>query len=274
MADGINKQVFSLNLSKKVDIDKLSAGVDYLTQPKKFGMFRASDALFDSTLIRIFENGWMRVYAVSESGSYGEAMFKATESLAYLRRIISDVDRVLSLDVDIEKVLAGIKPISEELAMYEMLLLDVDSSRPEFKRDMSATYFRILHHSTLEKYLGATTAAKVLYSAGEEVGKVYSAIYSAKDLTSFLSGLKKFMEDEKVAKITILSSDKSAIRIRSEESMTSAGIPAVARPVCHFERGFIGGAISGYTGKHVTVTEDHCWGLGNTYCEFEIRLGD
>lgn len=273
MADELNKQVFSLDLSKKVDIDKLSAGLDYLTQPKKFGMFRASDALFDSTLIRIFENGWIRIYVVSESGSYGEAMFKATESLTYLRRIISDADKILSLDVDMEKVLAGIKPISEELAMYEMLLLDVDSSRPEFKRDMSATYFRILHHSTFEKYLGATTAAKVLYSTGSEVGKVYSAIYSAKDLSSFLSGLKKFMEYEKIAKITVLSSDENLVRIRSDESMTSAGIPSIARPVCHFERGFIGGAISGYTGKPTDVTETRCWGLGDTYCEFEVRLG-
>ncbi|MFQ5800994.1 MAG: hypothetical protein ACE5HH_04670, partial [Candidatus Hydrothermarchaeales archaeon] len=85
MVEELNKQAFALDLMTKVDVEKLAKGVDYLTPPKKINMFMATDAVFDSTLIRIFENGWVRVYVVTESSSYGEAMFKATESLTYLR---------------------------------------------------------------------------------------------------------------------------------------------------------------------------------------------
>jgi predicted hydrocarbon binding protein len=273
MVEELNKQAFALDLMTKIDVEKLSKEADYLAPPKKINMFMSTDATFDSTLIRIFENGWIRVYVVTEAGSYGEAMFKATESLTYLRRIITDVNIVLGEKIDADKVLAGIKPISEELAMYELLLLDLDSVRPKYKRDAGATYFRMLHHSTLEKYLGVTTAVKILYSTGEEAGRIFSGIYSAKTLDSFLKGLKEFMDSEKIADISILSADDSVIRIKSSESMTSAGIPAVARPVCHFERGFITGAVSSYLGKKVTSQETRCWGLGDTFCEFVLTIG-
>lgn len=273
MVEDLNKQAFALDLKVKVNVEKLSKEVDYLAPPKKINMFMATDAVFDSTLIRIFENGWMRVYVVTESGSYGEAMFKATESLTYLRRIMGDINNVLKVKVDADKVLAGIKPVSEELAMYELLLLDVDSVRPKYKRDASATYFRILHHSALEKYLGTTTAIKILYSTGEEAGKIFGGVYSAKNLEEFLAGLKDFMDREKIADISVLSFDDSTIKIKSSESMTSAGIPPVARPVCHLERGFITGAVSGYLNKQVTSQETRCWGLGDTFCEFVLSIG-
>lgn len=273
MAEELNKQTFALDLMTKVDVERLSEELDYLSPPKRINMFLVTEALFDSTLIRVFENGWIRVYVVTESGSYGEAMFKATESLTHLRRIITDVNNTLKTKIDVEKVLAGIKPISEELAMYELLLLDLDSARPKYKKDASATYFRILHHSALEKYLGATTAVKILYSTGEEAGRVFASVYSAKDLKGFLKGLKEFMDREKIADIEVVSADDSTIRIRSNESMTSAGIPPVARPVCHLERGFIAGAVAGYLGKNVSSQETRCWGLGDTFCEFLLTIG-
>jgi predicted hydrocarbon binding protein len=57
------------------------------------------------------------------------------------------------------------------------------------------------------------------------------------------------------------------------ESAFAAGIPMVNRAMCHFLRGVIRGAYAAFLElENVEVKETHCWGLGDTYCEFEMRV--
>ncbi len=266
------EQAFIVDLGKSIDLEEASKKIDYIDPPKMVGMFKTADATFDGTTVRLFENGWVRVVVSTDLGAYAEAMFKATESLVYIRKIVTDLRLELGMDLDSDSVLASIKPVTEKFDLHEVLLMDVDSIRPTFKGAMNPIFFRILHLYMLEEYVGAVTAVKILYSTGEEVGKTFAGVYATDTLEGFLEELRKFLEKEKVAIISIESMTDTKIVIKSEESMTSAGIPAINKPICHFERGLITGAIKEYLGKNITSREVKCWGLGDLYCEFVLEV--
>ncbi|MFQ5976486.1 MAG: V4R domain-containing protein [Candidatus Hydrothermarchaeales archaeon] len=266
------EQAFMVDLGKEIDLEEASKKIDYISPPRRVGLFKAADATFDGTIVRLFENGWVRVVVKTELSALTEAMFKATESLVYIRKVVTDLRIGLGLDLDSDRVMASIKPVTEKFDLHEILIMDIDSIRPTFKAVMNPLFFRILHLYTLEEYVGATTAVKILYSTGEDIGKVFAGIYATDTLESFMEELKKFLEKERVAKISVQSMDESKIVIKSEESMTSAGIPTINKPVCHFERGFITGAIKEYLGKNINSRETKCWGLGDLYCEFVLEI--
>ncbi|MFQ6135666.1 MAG: V4R domain-containing protein [Candidatus Hydrothermarchaeales archaeon] len=266
------EQAFIVDLGKNVDLDEASKKIDYISPPKMVGMFKAADANFDGTTVRIFENGWIRVMVRTELEAYVEAMFKATESLVYIRKVVTDLRSELGMDLDSDRVLASIKPVSEKLNLHEILVMDVDSVRPTYKKDMNPIFYRMLHLYMLEEYIGAATAIKILYNTGEEVGKVFAGIYATDTLESFLDELRNFLDREKVAKISVERMNEDEIVIKSEESMTSSGIPSINKPVCHFERGLITGAVKEFLGKNIRSDETKCWGLGDLYCEFVLKV--
>ncbi len=61
-------------------------------------------------------------------------------------------------------------------------------------------------------------------------------------------------------------------RIRIYECATATGMPIVGEPVCYFTAGMLSGLAEAILGETVHVAEKACWGLGDSYCEFEITL--
>ena len=70
----------------------------------------------------------------------------------------------------------------------------------------------------------------------------------------------------------IIKAGENEMVLQIAESATSAGMPDVNRPLCHFERGILAGAVSGFLGKDTTCEETKCWGLGDTFCEFLVKV--
>ncbi|MDQ2809630.1 MAG: hypothetical protein M3Z04_22375 [Chloroflexota bacterium] len=56
------------------------------------------------------------------------------------------------------------------------------------------------------------------------------------------------------------------------ESLSGSGLPAVGEPLCHFEAGFLAGALAGLTHRRVQVRETACWGTGAQQCLFVAKL--
>ncbi len=268
----MTEQAFMVDLGKEIDLDEASRKIDYIAPPRTVGLFRAADATFNDTIVRLFENGWVRVVVRTDIGAFTEAMFKATESLVYIRKIVTDLRVSLGMDLDSDRVLASIKPVTEKFDLHEILITDIDSIRPTLKGVMNPMFFRVLHLYTLEEYVGDITAVKILTSTGEDIGKVFAGIYATDTLEAFLEEIKKFLEKENVSRISVESMDEGKVVIKSEESMTSAGIPTINKPVCHFERGFVTGALKEYLGKNITSRESKCWGLGDLHCEFVLDI--
>lgn len=70
----------------------------------------------------------------------------------------------------------------------------------------------------------------------------------------------------------VLSQSADTIEIELAETLSAAGLPAVGEPLCHFEAGFLAGALATLTGKRVQVRETACWGTGGQRCVFVAKL--
>jgi predicted hydrocarbon binding protein len=60
--------------------------------------------------------------------------------------------------------------------------------------------------------------------------------------------------------------------IRVYETASSSQAMDIGEPLCHFTAGEMAGMIEALLAESVTVRETACWGTGNSYCEFYIKL--
>ncbi|WP_287582189.1 V4R domain-containing protein [Candidatus Borrarchaeum sp.] len=70
--------------------------------------------------------------------------------------------------------------------------------------------------------------------------------------------------------IVSLEDDEAVIRVYETASSTQA--MDIGEPLCHFTAGEMAGMIEALLAESVTVRETACWGTGNPYCEFYIKL--
>ncbi len=70
--------------------------------------------------------------------------------------------------------------------------------------------------------------------------------------------------------IISLEDDEAVIRVYETASSTEA--MDIGEPLCHFTAGEMAGMIEALLAESVTVRETACWGTGNPYCEFYIKL--
>ncbi|NHJ85250.1 MAG: hypothetical protein FK734_07295 [Asgard group archaeon] len=68
--------------------------------------------------------------------------------------------------------------------------------------------------------------------------------------------------------------EKGKLKIRIIECAMSSGTKECATTFCDFMAGYLAGRIQILTSKDCIVTETHCHGLGDKYCEFEISFVD
>lgn len=67
-----------------------------------------------------------------------------------------------------------------------------------------------------------------------------------------------------------LDDDEAVIHIYETASCTQA--MDIGEPLCHFTAGEIAGMIEALLAERVTVRETACWGTGDPFCEFYIKL--
>lgn len=136
-----------------------------------------------------------------------------------------------------------------------------NTTRPILGDNIYITLFRVIRFADLERYLGAGANA-VLYASGKEFGE-------SLNLKS-IDEIIKFCKDNKIGIVEVINED--LLRIRFYECITCAGLPKMDKTLCHFEGGFIAGCLEKILGKKVKVKETHCAGLGNDFCQFEVKV--
>jgi predicted hydrocarbon binding protein len=137
---------------------------------------------------------------------------------------------------------------------------------------------------------------KLLYQAGRDVGLYGVGTYLLTTLnpnigTEFrakqrfeevIKGLVKYFSDNEIinipmklaesAEIIELKANKAIIRLHGLAS--ASGAPYVGEPLCHFSAGEMAGLIQVLTGRNAFVQEIKCLGMGDEFCEFEIKVSD
>lgn len=136
--------------------------------------------------------------------------------------------------------------------------------RPELGDTVGVGLFRLVRLVALEDILG-TGASAVIYYAGKRLGQSLE-----------LNSLDSFLElchDLKIGLIEVPVMTPHQIRVDVCECVTCAGLTPVGRTLCHFEGGFIAGAVGSILKKNVKAKEIRCiGGLGDGHCSFELNL--
>ncbi|XRO76940.1 V4R domain-containing protein [Methanocaldococcus sp. 10A] len=135
------------------------------------------------------------------------------------------------------------------------------TNRNSLGRNIDITLFRLIRFMDLERYLGKG-AHRVIYDCGRELGNSLNP--------SSIEDVVKFCEEYKIGKVVIVN--KSPLQIRVCECISCSGLPEVGETLCWFEGGFIAGCLEKILDKKVRVKETHCAGLGDDFCQFEIKI--
>jgi len=75
-------------------------------------------------------------------------------------------------------------------------------------------------------------------------------------------------------KAVLYEKSRNVVILRLLELPAATGVPDIGIPICHLDAGLIAGIVETLIATPVGVEEIHCWGLGNAFCDFRIRLDE
>lgn len=140
---------------------------------------------------------------------------------------------------------------------------------------LDATAGNLLY--SIGKLAGKTGAfTGLLYDIKPELGDPYASV--EEKFSNFLIAIDRFhvrqnelgVFDARNAEVVEEGEDYGRIRIY--ESATATGVPVIGEPLCYFTAGMLSGLAEAILGETVYVAERDCWGLGASFCEFELSL--
>lgn len=156
------------------------------------------------------------------------------------------------------------RPRARQLSLEDFLV----ERRPFFSRvDESDVYyvntFRLIEYSALSNYL--PSKVPLMRSSGYYLG-----------VSLVRSGLVKSLDDAPVALalyrvglMDVVEESLSVVKVNIYECMSCYGVPNIGQTLCDFEAGVLQGIFSELYGPNI-VKERYCWGLGYSFCGFEI----
>lgn len=140
----------------------------------------------------------------------------------------------------------------------------LQTHRPNLGDFTGVSLYRLFRLVAMEDIMG-TGASAISYYAGKKLGL---ALQFTK-VEDFLA----LCEQLKVGRIEIPLLTNERIHVDVYECVTCSGLSPVGRCLCHFEGGFIAGAVEGILGKKVQAREITCiGGLGDETCGFELII--
>ncbi len=86
-----------------------------------------------------------------------------------------------------------------------------------------------------------------------------------------LEDLPLIFLEQKIGLLDIIDESLNTIKVNIYECISCYQAPKVGRALCDFEAGLIQGVIEEIIGRN-TTKELYCWGLGNSFCGFEVVL--
>jgi len=116
----------------------------------------------------------------------------------------------------------------------------------------------------MTKYSKALKAV-VMKASGKNLGK----LLVSKGVIRSLDDLPEVFVAQRIGLLDILSESTNKMRINIYECMSCSGMKPSGITMCDFEAGVIEGVLEVLIGRNVTK-ERYCWGLGYSFCGFEI----
>ncbi len=137
-------------------------------------------------------------------------------------------------------------------------------------------------YESMFKIVGEFTTHRIMYSAGEKIGRNMVKNRNLNDPRVLMDVLKEHMEKESLGEITYepvmsksdpVSNYPVEMKVKIYNTPLSQ-LPSKGETHCSFIRGILRGAYSEFKDwKDISVTETKCVGKGDDHCEFEIKKG-
>ncbi len=146
------------------------------------------------------------------------------------------------------------------------LIGDVKKGRPHIGEDTRLEIYRLFQFTirdVLEQELGSKEKVDhIFFEAGKLAGKSFVEKFVGKQETLYI-----FLVEQ-------VSQDDINLIISIEEDLDCSGLPDTGMETCHYDEGFIKGALDFQTGNRYSVKEIDCWCLGGRTCRFEAQKTD
>jgi predicted hydrocarbon binding protein len=115
----------------------------------------------------------------------------------------------------------------------------------------------------------------IAYQVGRSIGALVDAWHRDEnpDLGALLQEALELAPVHGYARSEIVTAEQDFAVYRHYESADSFGLPNVGFPVCVYEAGVAAGALEAGLGRPVDVREVKCCAAGDSFCEFEVRVG-
>ncbi|MCD6523105.1 MAG: hypothetical protein J7K68_05115 [Candidatus Diapherotrites archaeon] len=153
-----------------------------------------------------------------------------------------------------------------------------EGTRVKLKNEVAADLLKELIYSAHD-IMPEFQAERNSVQAGENIGRRLVRIYKPKNTDELADAIVKYFKEQKIGIVTYKTkkdekeSNMKMYTFRVDECAVASGIPLVNKPVCHITRGLIRGAFCQFLElENVAVKETKCWGLGDTYCEFLMKV--
>jgi len=206
--------------------------------------------------VELFDRG----VALRGAGRYGEALntWEKALALAPENRIYqANVHRLRS---DLGRLRAQTPPIDVASALRVQ--------RPTLGNDAGVGLYRLLRLVAFDTMTGAEAVAAA-QAAGEKIGRSLG-LGRLEDFVALCASLKIGVVEASVV-------SESSVRVVVRECVACSGAHLGGHPggegMCHFEGGFVAGAVAAIYRRSVRVRETACiGGCGDDACRFEVSF--
>ena len=140
-----------------------------------------------------------------------------------------------------------------------------EHDRPTLNGTVPISLYRMVRLLAFREVVGSKISAAILSVSGRSVARKMGV--------HGLSELLQALNEISLGRVQIEDQRDGRVVLVVTECATCSGAPNIGEPLCHFEAGFIAGALEGELGDHVRAVETRCWGLGDKICRWEVQAG-
>ena len=134
----------------------------------------------------------------------------------------------------------------------------IDKNDSKYIRTYRMIIYGMLNYSKSLKTI-------TLRASGYNLGR-----YLAEEgLIRSIDDLPQVFINQRIGLLDVIDESFNNMKIHIYECMSCYGIPNIGMPMCDFEAGVIQGTLESLIGKNITK-ETYCWGLGYSFCGFEV----
>ncbi len=156
-------------------------------------------------------------------------------------------------------------------------LLDAISQvkRPHLGNDVPLIVFRAFRLFTgmyMADIVGEKGTVNLLQNAGRAFGREVGILLKDEKVDRYLERVASYVEENKVGLVIPVEVCDERIVLQLDECITCSGMPNIGQRICHFEVGFVAGAVEVLSGKRLRAYESKCNAMGEGVCEVVVEL--